>query len=382
MGPQASKTKKTIALCMIVKNESKVLGRALNSVKEFVDYFVICDTGSTDGTPEIATEYFKKYNLKGEVHSRPWVNFSHNRNEAFSYAEGKADYFMTLDADEVVAPLINGVPDLQKKVVGLPDITADRVEVMTHYGSIVYSRGMLFKQGKDFKWTWPVHEVCGSLKQKSVQSIGDVCVYPTAEGARAKDDKRFLRDAYVFEEWLLEKPTDARAWFYLAQSYRDGGEVKKALEPLRKCLEFTMWDEERFMATLRLAQYRQTAGDPFESVVGQYLKAYETRPTRAEPLFELMTQYMSKKMYHAATLVGETAVKIPYPTDDILFISKHLYSWKIADELSVCYHWVGRYKESYELAKTLLKNPDIGKEDLKRIRKNIKSSKEKLDGNG
>ena len=64
MGPQASKTKKTIALCMIVKNESKVLGRALNSVKEFVDYFVICDTGSTDGTPEIATEYFKKYNLK------------------------------------------------------------------------------------------------------------------------------------------------------------------------------------------------------------------------------------------------------------------------------------------------------------------------------
>ena len=227
MDPRENKTKKTIALCMIVKNESKVLERALNSVKEFVDYFVICDTGSTDGTPEIATKYFKKHKLKGEVHSRPWVNFSHNRNEAFGYAEGKADYFMTLDADEVVAPLINGVPDLEKKIVSLPDMDADRIEVVTHYGATAYSRGFLFKQGLEFKWRWPVHEVCGSLKQKSVATLGDICVYPTAEGARATDGKRFLRDAYILEQWLLDNPKDARAWFYLAQSYHDGGQPKK-----------------------------------------------------------------------------------------------------------------------------------------------------------
>ena len=380
MDPQDSKTKKTIALCMIVKNESKVIERALNSVKDFVDYVVVCDTGSTDGTPAIVKKYLKKHKLKGEVHSRPWVDFSHNRNEAFSYAEGKADYFMTLDADEVVAPLINGAPDLEKRVVGLPDVDSDRVEVITHYGEVTYSRGFLFKQGREFKWRWPVHEVCTSIKQQSVATLADICVYPTREGARATDRQRFLRDAYTLEEWLLDKPTDSRAWFYLAQSYTDGGQPQKALEPLRKCLEYTKWEEERFIATLRMAQYRQATGEPFESVVGQYLKAYNLRPTRIEPLFDLMIQYMGKKMYNAAILVGEAAIKIPYPSSDILFIIKNLYSWKVADELSVCYHSVGRYKESYKLAKTLLENPNIVDKDLIRIKKNIKNSKDKLNG--
>ena len=48
----------TIALCMIVKNESKVIERALDSVKDFVNLYFICDTGSTDGTVEVLEKYF------------------------------------------------------------------------------------------------------------------------------------------------------------------------------------------------------------------------------------------------------------------------------------------------------------------------------------
>ena len=143
-----------------------------------------------------------------------------------------------------------------------------------------------------------------------------------------------------------------------------------------------MWDEERFVATLRMGYYRHAAGDPFESLVGQYFKAFDLRPTRVEPLFQVMIEYMNKKMYNAAIVVGEAAMQVPYPSDDILFISKNLYSWKIADELSVCYHSVGRYKESYELAETLLENPMVGENDLIRIKKNIKNSKEKFDAKG
>ena len=40
----------TVSLCMIVKNEEKVLARCLESVRDFADEIVVCDTGSTDKT--------------------------------------------------------------------------------------------------------------------------------------------------------------------------------------------------------------------------------------------------------------------------------------------------------------------------------------------
>ena len=72
---------------MIVKNEEKVIERCLFSCLKFIDYFVICDTGSTDKTIEVINNFSKKYNLKGEVHQHEWVNFAHNRNLSLEIAK-------------------------------------------------------------------------------------------------------------------------------------------------------------------------------------------------------------------------------------------------------------------------------------------------------
>ena len=47
----------TISLCMIVKNESAVLARCLDSIADLMDEIIIVDTGSTDNTKEIAAQY-------------------------------------------------------------------------------------------------------------------------------------------------------------------------------------------------------------------------------------------------------------------------------------------------------------------------------------
>ena len=86
----------TISLCMIVKNEEKLLARCLDSVADLMDEIIIVDTGSTDRTKEIAARYTDK------VFDFAWVNdFAAARNFAFSKASMK--YIYSADARDFTA---------------------------------------------------------------------------------------------------------------------------------------------------------------------------------------------------------------------------------------------------------------------------------------
>ena len=87
----------TISLCMIVRNEEESLERCLESTRNVADEIIIVDTGSTDGTIDIAKRYTQK------VYEFPWIDdFAAARNFAFSKATRQ--YCMWLDADDILEP--------------------------------------------------------------------------------------------------------------------------------------------------------------------------------------------------------------------------------------------------------------------------------------
>ena len=97
-----SKQRATICLNMIVKDESHIIKGTLEMLcnKINFDYWVICDTGSTDDTPKIITDFFKQKKIKGELHNEKWVNFAHNRTSALEKAYKKTDLLLVFDADD------------------------------------------------------------------------------------------------------------------------------------------------------------------------------------------------------------------------------------------------------------------------------------------
>lgn len=85
-----------LSVCMIARDEAEILGQAIDSVRELADEIVLIDTGSSDGTVELAES------LGAHVGSMPWANdFSLARNASLAAASG--DWLLILDADEVLS---------------------------------------------------------------------------------------------------------------------------------------------------------------------------------------------------------------------------------------------------------------------------------------
>ena len=95
---------KTVCLNMIVKNESHVIEKTLENICSKINfaYWVIVDTGSTDNTKEIITNFFKKKNIKGELHDTEWRDFAYNRTDALNKAFNKTDYVFIFYADDEI----------------------------------------------------------------------------------------------------------------------------------------------------------------------------------------------------------------------------------------------------------------------------------------
>ena len=139
----------TLCLNMIVKNESKIINRLLTSVLPIIDTFCICDTGSTDNTCEIITEFFKKHDIKGKLIKEPFKNFEHNRNFSLFNCIGLSDYVLLLDAD-----MILDIRNFNKNMLSMFDSFC----VLQGSDQFYYKNMRIVKNNGLYKYTGVTHE--------------------------------------------------------------------------------------------------------------------------------------------------------------------------------------------------------------------------------
>lgn len=337
----------TICLNMIVKDESQVIRRCLESAKPLIDYWVIVDTGSKDGTQDIIKEFMK--DIPGELYERPWVNFEHNRNEALQLAKNTADYLLFIDADDEFMIDPNFI---------MPDLDKDSYLIDIYYGGLCYPRPQLVRANVNWRWGGAVHEALDSPEPVLRGHLDGVKMIIRGGGARSSDPKKFEKDAEVLEKALKRDPWNARNIFYLAQSYRDAGKLDLALINYERRVALGGWEEEVFWSMCQIAKlYEQLEYD--ENVISQgYSRAHQYRPSRAEPLYHLANYYRRKGNYLMGYIVSELGCQIPYP-QDALFWEKYCYDYGILLEYSICAYWLGRYQEAYDASQKILSLKDL-----------------------
>lgn len=190
----------TISLCMIVKNEAEILARCLDSVADLMDEIIIVDTGSTDGTKEIAARYTDK------IYEFDWnQNFAEARN--FSFSKATMEYIYAPDADEVLDEE-NRRRFCELKQTLLPEVEIVQMKYLTpvEYNTVQNAkkeyRPKLFKRLRTFFWVDPIHE---TIQLSPVVFDSEIEILHLPQNLHSKRDFSIFQTSFAKEGRLSEK---------------------------------------------------------------------------------------------------------------------------------------------------------------------------------
>ena len=205
----------SISLCMIVRNEAPRLQRAIDSARPHVDQIVIVDTGSNDGTVDIARDN------RATVAHIPFKDFSHARN--YSISLSRCEYIFVLDADEV---LQGELPEPKDNPKDKQAFTFHRANFGPDYRACDDAPLRLFPRWAVYEGR--VHETVNGSVLRGGGSIRHTPVtidhyLPSLADRRVKN----LRYIEILKQEIADAP-DIQRMEFLAAEYYQIGEFKQA----------------------------------------------------------------------------------------------------------------------------------------------------------
>lgn len=377
-----------LVVVLMVKNEASVITQ---TIKPFIDggvkYFVIFDTGSTDGTQEIMRDFFIEHGITNfHIVEEPFVNFAVSRNRALEVTQ---ELFPT--ATFMLMPDAEWYMHNVEKLLSFCE--THKTDADTSYfvsirnTAVAFVTARLIRCRSNVQFVGVVHEIPNA---PTSITLPDDCYFewrPSAIG-QDKSAQRWKRDCGLLLEEHIKNPFDPRTCFYLAQTYDCLGDYENAYAYYQKRTLLPGPNEDHFITLLRLGAVAQqlgltdntqhadalkntaTSSFPFlkniyapaadlcPQSIKHYLEAFNTRPQRVEPLIKIAQYYLSHHMMDLAFLFAQRACQISYPEADRLFVEKYIYDFARYDTLGIAAWYVGEYEVGeWAVRKALEVNP-------------------------
>lgn len=298
-----------------VQNESKAIIGMLECAYKYIDYWVLVDNGSTDGTQDLIINFFKEKNIPGKLFQNPngWISHGVNRNWAWQKlgeVDHGCDWILRMDADEG----LHISNDFDWSVFDL-DKNTNVSGFLVRYVQANYFVRRLWIYRWGLNWRWPDHKAheLPIIDDMGVDSHPKYYVrddlsdkfrqYTRTIGAAQYNPIKYLKDVNKLELQVIEdfnKKNDRNLnefeyhIFYIGMSYLyHGSDIDNeehtrcfyfgkdgAIEHNRRAIEhWTMYIKNfvgynTFMAFQRRGEmyYRQK---DYDNALKDYLKSFE-----------------------------------------------------------------------------------------------------------
>lgn len=227
-----------VSLCMIVKNEERVLRECLRSTKPFFKETIIVDTGSTDATVQIARDE------GATVIESAWPDsFSEARNVSLGHATGK--WIFWIDADDTL-PWHTGIKVLQAAVDAPADVAGFVVPVQfvddLPEGGTRVDHVKLFRNLPEVRFEGRIHEqVLPSLRPiGEIVRLDSVVLHSGYDTSASGQANKRERDWHLLKLDLEERPDHPFVLFNIGMTHHFCGDHEEAIEWFTRCLEHSL----------------------------------------------------------------------------------------------------------------------------------------------
>ncbi len=357
-----------LVVLLMVKDEHKVIIPTLETLitadrkagKEDTGEiaYILYDTGSTDGTDTMAKKFFEDHGIKHHVIvQEEFINFAASRNRALEVARDTYP-----DSTFIL------FPDAEWYLHGLDDLVSFCREKITDYETgvvpppyyrIRMSRACyisltprLILTADDVEFEGVVHECPTKYSGLNVPTTVHFDLGLSKFGAD-KSCNRWYRDRNLLLKDLQENPSNARTVLYLGLTEKWLGHNHISYIYLKRRLDMPTFPQEDYYALYNLAELTEQLSheDPahysWDEALTYYMKAYNMRPHRAEPLVRLADHYLRQDQHAVSYLFARRASELPLPAIEeemlpVLSEDYSYYRWEILSRSA----W---YVEDYEL---------------------------------
>lgn len=336
----------SLSVVMIVKDEENTLARCLKSVESVGDELVIVDTGSTDGTVEIARHFTRK------LYFHSWEDdFSKARNQALSYCT--CSWCLQIDADEELVS--DDIPLLRETLKQLHPISKVHAVLMPilsylpsglmakHYFQRLYRRKRVHYEGS-------VHnqvEHDGQMVTAEIRLLHYGYALPREEMHRKQEVRRRLMEKEI-EKTDPESARNSFAWMNLIRLYRNWLDWEKVIELAPRVLEHPGAQDLHRQTVAADALMAYAGLHRYELGINVGLKALEETPDSMDVLHHLGWLYLSAgqpdqaKEIFQRWLAYKMREHIKGPRATYLIIDTHSCEPQIWEGLARCYHMTGK----------------------------------------
>jgi glycosyltransferase involved in cell wall biosynthesis len=345
----SAKNSKIVMITMF-KNESRVIRRMLDSVRPYVDYYVMQNNGSTDGTDEIAKQFLEENGLSGEIYfcEEGWKGFGWNRDHLIQYCQNQSqhgcDWILKMDCDEI----LEVDDDFDWSPLDNKETQAFHIPIVA--GTCVYQRAWMYNANLPWRFN---HDPCHETVYCDLPGIGTEFQRVDLdrkfrhvgfnEGQSWSDPFKFISHALVLEEQMIKDGTmltNHYHFWYIGKSYFDAykstafplGESQQK-EYARRCTYyFTEYvnvthdfkntrhakhiDEMAYMGMVFGGEAYRFLGE-YESAANMYKAAHTFAPGRNDHYFALalMYQYLEDwdNMLYFTSIMMQPERTCPYP---------------------------------------------------------------------
>jgi glycosyltransferase involved in cell wall biosynthesis len=340
--------KKTkIVMITMFKNEAKVIKRMLDSCLPYVDYYVMQDNGSTDGTTDIAKQFLLDNKLSGEIYTceEGWKGFGWNRDHLIQYCQNtdhECDWILKMDCDEV----LEIDDDFDWSILNDTSIPAFHIPAVS--GTCIYYRAWMWNA----TWPWRFnHDPCHETIYCATEGIGEnfwKYDLPKSfrqvgynEGQSWSVPTKFISDSLILEEKMIREGNmldNIYHFWYIGKSYNDaypstsgfplGHSQQKEyarrtiyyfneyINHIHKSGKAEFIDETSYMSLIFSAEAYVFLKE-YDKAIETYKRAEQFAPERNDHLFGLTVLYQQlsdwKNMYHYTSIMMQPERTNPFP---------------------------------------------------------------------